>query len=48
MSGVTSGKVVLGGISKQTEQQMGSKQISTIPPQPLLQLLPPRSLCNEM
>jgi len=41
--GATPALVVLGAIRKQVEQAMGSKPVSSIPPHPVHQLLPPRS-----
>jgi hypothetical protein len=38
-------KVVLGALSKQAEQVMASKPVSSTPPWPLHQLLPPGSSC---
>ena len=43
VGGAIPGLVVLGSIKKQSEQTMGSKQVSSIPPWPLHQLLPPGS-----
>jgi hypothetical protein len=37
------GLVILGSIRKQAEQTMRSKPISSVPPWPLHQLLPPAS-----
>ena len=39
----TPGLSVLGALRKQAEQAMMSKPVSSIPPWPLLQLLPPGS-----
>ena len=48
---ITTGLVVLESIKKQTEQKMESKPVSSTPPWPLHQLLPPvpalTSLDNE-
>ena len=43
VSGATPELVVLSSIGKQTEQAMGSKLVSSIPPWLLHQLLPPGS-----
>ena len=43
VSGAIPGLVVLGSIKKQAEQAMGSKPVSSTPPWPLFQLLPPDS-----
>jgi hypothetical protein len=43
MGGTIPGLVVLGSIRKEAEQAMGSKPVSSIPPCPLYQLLPPGS-----
>jgi hypothetical protein len=41
VSGAIPGLVVLGSLTKQTEQAMRSKPVSSIPRRPLHQLLPP-------
>ena len=44
VGGVSPGlEVILVSIRKQTEQAMRSKHVSSTPPQPLHQLLPPGS-----
>ena len=43
VGGAIPGLVVLGSIRKQAEQAMRSKPVSSTPPWPLLQLLPPGS-----
>ena len=49
MCGVTPGPVGLYSARKQAEQTMRSKPVSSIPPWPLLQLLPPDpALDNEL
>jgi hypothetical protein len=40
-------KVILGSVRKQTEQAVRSKAVSSVPPWPLLQFLPPSS-CLEL
>jgi hypothetical protein len=41
VGGAIPGVVVLGSLRRQAEQAMGSKPVSSIPPWPLHQLLPP-------
>lgn len=41
MGGVIPEQVVLGYITKQTEQVMGRMSVSSVPPRPLLWFLPP-------
>jgi hypothetical protein len=43
VGGAIPGLVVLGSIGKQAEQARGSKPVSSTPPWPLCQLLPPGS-----
>ena len=43
VGGAILGLVALGSIRKQAEQVMGSKLVSSTPPWPLHQLLPPGS-----
>jgi len=43
VGGAIPGLVVLGSIAKHAEQAMGSKAVSSTPPCPLHQLLPPGS-----
>jgi hypothetical protein len=43
VDGAISGLVVLGSTRKQAEEVMGSKPVSSTPPWPLHQLLPPDS-----
>ena len=47
VAGVISGLVVLGSVRKQAEQAMRSKPVSSTPPLPPHQLLPPGSCLVE-